>query len=69
MLRYYYKEDWVSQVTYLTFLNTEDEIDVNNILILSDGNIISLDKYSPIVKGLLENGFKREKRIFFGGNR
>ena len=69
LLRYYYKEDWVSQVTYLTFLNTEDEIDVNNILILSDGNIISLDKYSPIVKGLLENGFKREKRIFFGGNK
>jgi HD superfamily phosphohydrolase len=66
LMRYYYKEDCVSQVAYLTYLNTKEEVDVNNILILSDENIIPLDEFSPIVKGLLENGSKREKRVFYG---
>ena len=66
LMRYYYKEDCVSQVAYLTYLNTKEEVDVNNILILSDENIVPWDEFSPIVKGLLENGSKREKRVFYG---
>ena len=64
--RYYYKEDIVSQVTYLTYLNSGNDIDVKNILILLDNGLLqSLEQYSPIVKGLLESGQKREKKVFF----
>ena len=66
LLEYYYKEDYVSQVTYLTYLNTKEDFDINNILIFSDGNLIPLEEYSPIVKGLLHSGTKKETRIFYG---
>ena len=66
LLKYYYKEDYVSQVTYLTYLNNEEDFDINNILILSDNNLIPLEEYSPIVKGLLHSGAKKETRIFYG---
>ena len=65
-LKYYYKEDYVSQVTYLTYLNNEEDFDINNILILSEGNLVPLEEYSPIVKGLLHSGAKKETRIFYG---
>ena len=66
LYNYYYKEDYVSQVAYLTYLNEEKDIDINNILILSDGKLIPLEEFSPIVKGLIQSGKKKEKRIFYG---
>ena len=66
LLEYYYKEDYVSQVAYLTYLNYGKDFDVNNILILSDNKLIPLEEYSPIVKGLLHSGTKKETRIFYG---
>ena len=66
LYEYYYKEDRVSQVTYLTYLNTVRDFDINNILIYSDGRLIPLEEYSPIVKGLLHSGTKKEIRIFYG---
>ena len=64
LMNYYYKEDHVSQVAYLTYLNYGG-YDINNILILSDDELVPLEKYSPIVKGLLQSGLKKETRIFF----
>ena len=66
LLEYYYKEDYVSQVTYLTYLNDKEDFDINNILILSDGKLIPLEEFSPIVKGLLHSGMKKESRVFYG---
>ena len=66
LLEYYYKEDYVSQVTYLTYMNSGEDFDINNILILSEGNLIPLEEFSPIVKGLLHSGTKKEKRVFYG---
>ena len=66
LLEYYYKEDYVSQVTYLTYMNNGEDFDINNILILSENNLIPLEEFSPIVKGLLHSGIKREKRVFYG---
>ena len=66
LLQYYYKEDYVSQVTYLTYLNYGKDYDINNILILSEDKLIPLEEYSPIVKGLLHSGTKKETRIFYG---
>ena len=40
--------------------------DINDIKILSDnGEIVSLEDYSPIIKGLISSGKKRVKRIFY----
>lgn len=65
--RYYFKEDAVSQATYLAYLNTNDKIDINNILILmEDGSLVALDVYSPIVRGLISNGTKEERKLFYG---
>lgn len=67
LFRYYYKEDFVSQIAYLTYLNLGKDFDVNNILIsVNDNYLMSLDEYSPIVKGLIHSGYKQETRIFFG---
>ena len=67
LLRYYYKEDSVSQTAYLTYLNYGKDFDVNNILIELNGNhLMPLDEFSPIVNGLLHSGYKKETRIFYG---
>lgn len=67
LYRYYYKEDFVSQIAYLTYLNYGKDFDVNNILIsVNDSYLMSLDEYSPIVKGLLHSGYKKETRVFYG---
>ena len=63
---YYYKEEKVSQVAYLSYLKDENEIDVNNILIYSNNKLIPLEEYSPIVKGLIQSGLKKETRVFYG---
>lgn len=67
LYKYYYKEDEISQVTYLNYLNCGSDIDVNNILILLDnGDLQPIDEYSPIVGSLLQSGQKKEKKIFYG---
>ena len=53
-MKYYYKEDFVSQTAYLTYLNYGNDFDVNNILIeVNNSYLQPLDEFSPIVKGLL----------------
>lgn len=65
--KYYYKEVSVSQVTYLSYMNSSKEDDINNILILQeDGKLVPLEEYSLIVKGLLESGKNKETKIFYG---
>lgn len=65
--KYYYKEVSVSQVTYLSYMNSSREDDINNILILQeDGKLVPLEEYSLIVKGLLESGKNKETKIFYG---
>ena len=66
LLGYYYKEDYVSQVTYLTYLNYGKDFDINNILILEGDKLVPLEEYSPIVQGLIHSGIKKEKRVFYG---
>lgn len=63
---YYYKEDRVSQVAYLTYLNYGKDFDINNVMILSENKLIPLEEFSPIIKGLLQSGSKKETRIFYG---
>ena len=65
--KYYFKVDKVKQVTYLSYLNTGNDSNVNNILILTeDENIVPLEAYSPIVAGLIQSGQKAERKIFYG---
>lgn len=66
LYKYYYKEDRVSQVAYLTYLNYGKDYDINNVMILSEGKLVPLEEYSPIIKGLLHSGTKKETRIFYG---
>ena len=67
LIRYYYKEDSVSQTAYLTYLNYGNDFDVNNILIeVNNCYLQPLDEFSPIVNGLLRSGYKKETRIFYG---
>lgn len=66
LLNYYYKEDYVSQVAYLTYMNFGKDYDINNILIKKDNELVPLEEFSPIVKGFLHSGTKKETRIFYG---
>ena len=66
LFEYYYKEDRVSQVAYLTYLDCAKNYDINNVLIYSEGKLIPLEEFSPIVKGLLNSGTKKETRLFYG---
>lgn len=67
LIRYYFKEDRVKQVTYLSYMNTGSDTNVNNILILTeDEQIVPLEEYSPIVAGLIQSGQKSERKIFYG---
>ena len=62
--RYYYEESRLSQYAYKHI----DDIDkVNDIkILLPSGKIVSLEEYSPIVKGLITNAFNTFERIFYG---
>lgn len=66
LYKYYYKEDRVSQVAYLTYLDCAKDYDINNVLVYSEGKLVPLEEFSPIVKGLLNSGTKKETRIFYG---
>lgn len=62
--RYYYEESTLSQYAYK---HTDDIDMVNDIkILLPSGSIISLEEYSPIVKGLIDSANNKFKRIFYG---
>lgn len=62
--KYYYEESTLSQYAYKHI----DDIDkVNDIkILLPSGKIVSLEEYSPIVKGLITNANNTFERIFYG---
>lgn len=65
--RYYYYEVVVSQVAYL-HVDQSKSYDINDIkILLADDQIVSLEDYSPIIKGLLESGIKKRVRVFYKG--
>ncbi len=62
--RYYFEESTLSQYAYK---HTDDIDKVNDIkILLPSGKIISLEEYSPIVKGLIDSANNKFKRIFYG---
>lgn len=62
--RYYFEETTLSQYAYKHI----DDIDkVNDIkILLPSGKVISLEEYSPIVKGLITNANNTFVRMFYG---
>ena len=63
-LSYYYIQTEVSQKAYLHAKG--DTADINDIKILKpDGQIVSLEDYSPIVKGLIDSAKKTSIRVFY----
>lgn len=62
---YYYVENKVSQTAYL-HSDQSDTYDINDIKILTpNSEVISLDTYSPIIKGLTSTATKTSTRIFY----
>lgn len=60
--RYFYKETNVSGVAYLH----SKKSDINDIkVLLPNGEIKSLDQYSPIIKSLTQSSYKRIERIYY----
>ena len=60
--KYYYKNTVVSQVAYSHSKKT-DIMDIK--VLLPDGSIKSLDKYSPIIKRLSLSSYKMIERIYY----
>ena len=60
--KYYYKNTVVSQVAYSHSKKT-DIMDIK--VLLPDGSIKSLDKYSPIIKSLSLSSYKMIERIYY----
>lgn len=62
---YFYYESKFSQTAYL-HIDQSDSYDINEIMIISENNDkISLEDYSPIIKGLVETSPKKSVRIFY----
>ncbi len=60
--RYYYKETTVSAVAYLH----SKKSDINDIkVLLPNGDVKSLDEYSPIIKSLTQTSYKKVDRIYY----
>ena len=60
--KYYYREATVSAVAYLH----SKKSDINDIkVLLPNGDIKSLDKYSPIIKSLSQSSYKTVDRIYY----
>ncbi len=64
LFRYYFEESSLSQYAY-RHTDDLDKVDTIKIL-LPSGKIISLEKYSPIVKGLIEDAKNTFNRIYYG---
>ena len=63
--RYFYYENKYSQAAYLHIDQTKS-YDINEIIIILENNEkISLEDYSPIVKGLVKTSEKISSRIFY----
>lgn len=63
-LPYYYIETKVSQRAYLHV--EEDKYDINDIKIITQQHeIISLEEYSPIIRGLISSATKTSIRVFY----
>lgn len=63
-LPYYYIETKVSQRAYLHV--DSDKYDINDIKIITPaGDIISLEEYSPIIRGLISSASKTSIRVFY----
>lgn len=62
---YYYNESSVSQAAYL-HSDQNQEYDINDIkIMLQNGDVVSLEEYSPIIKGLVSSSRKKSIRIFY----
>lgn len=61
---YYYVEANLSQIAYL-HIDQSLNYDINDIKILDNDKIVSLEEYSPIVKGLISSASKTMKRVFY----
>lgn len=60
--KYYYKHSKVSGVAYMH----SKKSDINDIkVLLPNGEIKSLDQYSPIIKGLRTSSYKEIERIYY----
>ena len=63
-LPYYYIETQVSQQAYLHV--ESDKYDINDIKIITpEQKIISLEEYSPIIRGLISSATKTSIRVFY----
>jgi HD superfamily phosphohydrolase len=62
--KYYFYEVDVSLVAYM-HENQTKVYDINDIKILDNNKLISIFDYSKIIKGLVENGNKEIKRIYY----
>ncbi len=61
--RYYFYDTKVSQSAYTQY---GDLSNINRILIyMPDKTIVSLEEYSPVIKGLIESSFKTINTIFY----
>lgn len=65
-LKYFYKEEMVSQSAYL---KSKRNLDINDILILKDDKLLKLEDASKIVSGLILSGKKELKNIFYDKNK
>lgn len=62
--RYYFEQSSLSQYAYR---HTDDIDKVDNIkILLPSGQTISLEKYSPIVRGLIDSAKNTFERIYYG---
>ena len=64
LMRYYYEESSLSQIAY-RHTDDLDKVDTIKILLPSQ-KTISLEKYSPIVEGLIQDAKNTFKRIYYG---
>jgi uncharacterized protein len=64
LFRYYFEESSLSQYAY-RHTDDLDKVDTIKILLPSK-KVISLEKYSPIVKGLIEDAKNTFNRIYYG---
>ncbi len=62
--RYYFEESMLSQYAY-RHTDDLDKVDTINIY-LPSGELVSLEKYSPIVRGLIEDAKNTFNRIYYG---
>lgn len=63
-LPYYYIETKVSQKAYLHV--ESDTTDINDIIIITPTNdVLSLEEYSPIIRGLISSATRTSVRVFY----